>query len=80
MSEYWCIGVLGDSILRLESHLYGTQLWPTAKLRKSKSCAVCEKLILPKQTAYSPITNGYNRMARICWPCGQKLRKNFESQ
>ena len=78
MSEYRCVGTLGDNILRLESDRYGLQLWPRAKLRKAKGCSVCRKTIQPKQDAFLPITNGYNRMERICWECGQKLRRAFE--
>lgn len=52
---------------------HGHQLFTTVKMRKPKPCALCGVKLKPKQQAYSPITNGYNRMHRLCVACVAEL-------
>ena len=65
---------LSDAIIGLEHDTYGLQLWVHATLRKPKRCAIDKCEIPAKATAFSPLTNGYNRMHRICLACAEKLQ------
>lgn len=47
-------------------------IWTKVKLRKEKPCWVCETPLEPGTYAFSPITNGYHRMRRICIDCARK--------
>ena len=54
----------------MRSDEYGQQLWTRGKVRaKWKECQVCAKMIAPGELAYSPLTNGFNRMHRIHASC-----------
>ena len=48
---------------------YGRQLWVRCVLRTRKVCLNCWTYIEPKQRGYRPITNGQNRMDRLCVHC-----------
>jgi hypothetical protein len=54
---------------------FGRQCWTKCKMtkhtRESRQCAMC-KGPLGKE-AFRPITNGNNRMERICLECGSNV-------
>jgi hypothetical protein len=63
---------LSAALVGLSSQ-YGVQLWSAITLRKSKACFVCE-IVMPRGApAYRPITNGDNRMDRLCVRCVEHL-------
>ena len=49
----------------------GRQMWVRTKsgTRKAHRCIVCQEPIPKGSLAYLPITNGYNRMVRVCVKC-----------
>lgn len=53
----------------------GLDIWTLVKLRTPKRCAITGKPLAAGQHAYSPITNGDNRMDRISED-GMKLLEN----
>lgn len=59
---------LSDTVYGLTTD-YGRQLWTRVKLRKSRKCGRCSKELNSGNDAYSPVTNGYNRMERLCPEC-----------
>jgi hypothetical protein len=69
MSDYYFLEHPGDGIYLLFHQEFGRQVWTKAKTRKVWECEVCRKRIEKGQVAYRPITNGYNRMCRICEEC-----------
>lgn len=66
---YRVIAQVSDGLLRVHSEAHGMQLWTRVKLRKDHSCEVCKGLMLKGVEAFSPITNGYNRMHRMHRHC-----------
>ena len=48
---------------------YGKQIWDRVKMRKEHRCASCKETIEKGSQAYRPLTNGYNRMDRLCTAC-----------
>ena len=72
VADYAFVRRLAEGVVGLASS-HGQQLFTLNKLRKRTECAVCKGTLLPKDHAYSPITNGYNRMHRICAPCVNDL-------
>lgn len=65
MGVYEIISVEGG-LIETEHPEYKRQVWALAKLRKHKTsrCAICGREV--GAVGYRPITNGYNRMHRIC--------------
>lgn len=59
-----------DGLVGLSSE-YGRQLWSRCKVRKQHSCQECEQSFPVGSEMYRPITNGYNRMRRLCENCVQ---------
>lgn len=53
-----------DELVLLGHPIFGRQLWSTVKVRKSKYCIVTGAPLKGKE-AFSPVTNGNNRMDRI---------------
>jgi hypothetical protein len=72
------LGVMNDGLIRLDtadwSYNYGKQLWSVVKTRKIAECVNCDGEISKSTNAYSPITNGYNRMHRICTTCVERMK------
>jgi len=52
----------------------GDLMWTLCCLRKSKRCFLCDSDLAPKMQAYRPITNGYDRMQRICLTCAERKK------
>ena len=69
MTEYRLSLIPGDGQALLWSQEYGTQLWAECKMRKAHKCAVCGMAYPVGTKMYRPMTNGYNRMHRICQCC-----------
>jgi hypothetical protein len=62
-------------VLGIVTHsIFGRQCWTKAKItkrvRESRLCVMCKGPLGNK--AFRPITNGNNRMERICLECGSK--------
>ncbi len=53
-------------------------LWDKCILRKTTSCIYCGKPLTPKTAAWRPVTNGMNRMHRLC--CYPRDSDKLESQ
>lgn len=53
-------------------------LWDKCTLRKLTSCIYCGKSLPPKTAAWRPVTNGMNRMHRLC--CYPRDAYKLESQ
>jgi hypothetical protein len=61
---------LNDGLVGLTHPTYGEQLWVAGAVRKrGKECQDCKKMIPAGAMAYRPLTNGYNRMERLCVEC-----------
>lgn len=56
---------------------HGHQLFTLVKMRKSKPCVICDVALKPGDRAYSPITNGYNRMHRLCVACVEEMERTL---
>lgn len=76
VTDYHFMKRMNDGLVGLSSS-HGQQLFTLNKLRKPKPCALCKIELQPKQRAYAPITNGYNRMHRICVACVAELEAEF---
>ncbi len=78
MGECRLLSVMNEGLVRIAtsdfSGDYGAQLWAKAKLRKEKKCFACEGQVAVGTEVYSPITNGYNRMHRICVGCVERMK------
>lgn len=67
---YALLAKVAVGVARLTHREYGAQLWTVGKIRKrGKRCVTCWNPLAPGCDAYRPITNGYNRMHRICTAC-----------
>lgn len=68
--SYTLLAVMGPGMVRLSHPTHGTQLWTAVKLRgHDKCCAMCDRKLVSGDEAFSPITNGRNRMERLCVGC-----------
>ena len=60
---------------------YGRNVWTlskiTKRLRKDRPCAVCGCPLDPM--AYRPITNGNDRMDRICVKCVEEAKEELKA-
>ena len=72
VTRYKFVSRLGEGIVGLSSS-YGDQMFVRSKIRKNNSCELCCASLKPGDQAYRPITNGYNRMHRLCVACVQEL-------
>ena len=68
-ADYVLLALVSEKLLRITSYEYGRQLWTNVALRKEKKCARCDGSIPKGTRCFSPITNGYNRMHRLCSGC-----------
>lgn len=82
MIELRVAGLLSNKILRIASEegdrAYGPELWTTGKLRKAKACCACKENQPVGSMCFYPITNGYNRMWRLCEGCAARLVRDYE--
>ena len=76
---YRLVEILGDELIGLSSR-YGRQLWATVKVRKQHRCQHCEELFPVGSKMYCPITNGYNRMHRLCEDCIKHLPQQIKEE
>lgn len=56
-------------------------LWDKCNLRKTTCCIYCGKSLPPKTSAWRPMTNGINRMHRLCcypWDADKLESQNQE--
>lgn len=51
-------------------------LWTRQKLRKPSKCVVTDKAIEKGAFAWSPVTNGYNRMDRMSDAGMERMEQN----
>lgn len=65
MKHYRSAEKKADGLYLILHQLYGKQLWVSVQVRKQHKCEITDKAIEPKDRAYRPMTNGYNRMHRI---------------
>ena len=73
MERYCLIELCTDGLARLSSYEYGTQLWTRRVTRKDFYCRVCSFKKTKRTHAFAPLTNGYNRMHRICDTCVTRM-------
>jgi len=70
-SKYRIYKHRAEGVVQLHS-IYGIQLWliTNTKVRKNHECQMCGRLVVQGlEKMYRPITNGINRMDRICRDC-----------
>jgi hypothetical protein len=60
---------LTEDLMVIRHPEYGEKMWGIVKLRKETKCAQCKGALAVGARAFSPITNGYNRMHRLCLGC-----------
>jgi len=64
------LGQMNFGLARISTDEYGAQLWTRRKLRKDNhGCVDCKQPIAKGTFAWGPLTNGYNRMQRLCHLC-----------
>lgn len=73
MTEYILVEILSDGLVGLFSDEYGRQLWSECRVRKQHKCQECGLLFPAGSMMYRPVTNGYNRMQRLCGTCVRHL-------
>jgi len=66
---YTLVSIPGDGLALLSSARYGQQLWVQCKTRKAHQCRECGLICSAGTVMYRPLTNGYNRMERVCVGC-----------
>jgi len=76
-NDYAFFKRLDAGIVGLSSS-HGRQLFVCGRLRKPKPCALCGVELKVGDRVYRPITNGYNRMHRLCVACITDLEKTKE--
>lgn len=69
MTNYKLIARMAEGVARLTSAAYGQQLWTVAKSRRPAECAHCCLTTEAGEQTWRPLTNGANRMHRICDEC-----------
>jgi hypothetical protein len=71
---YVWVKTLGPGLVGLQHPKFGMCLWTIGKVRgHSKPCCVCGGTLAKGVPSYKPVTNGYNRMHRICPLCVKAL-------
>jgi len=70
MTSYVCLKILNDGVVGLSS-TYGEQIFTVRKARKNvrHGCVHCTSAIEMGVLCWGPLTNGMNRMHRICGAC-----------
>ncbi len=77
MTDYVCLKVLTDAVVGLSSK-YGEQLFTVRRARKPvRGCADCGSPIPKGNLCWGPITNGMNRMDRLCSACMMSLVNRY---
>ncbi len=69
MNHYVLERCLSNRLVALTHPKHGHALWTSAPTRKPTKCCECEQPITPPEHAWRPLTNGLNRMHRICTYC-----------
>ena len=69
------VALLNEGLARIDTGEFGVQLWSRGKARKAKKCRICDGPILVKAFTWMPLTNGYNRMHRLCQGCIEGLAR-----
>ncbi len=69
MTIYRVVARRSDNIVVLVHPQYGQAMWTTVVTRKNTKCETCGVDIPKRSTAWSPLTNGYNRTHRLCVEC-----------
>ena len=72
VADYAFVKRLDAGIVGLSSS-HGRQMFVCGNLRKPKPCALCGVALKVGDRVYRPITNGYNRMHRLCVACVRGL-------
>ena len=73
-SRYVVKGRISGGIIVVWSYEFGDQLWVRFdRTRKTHTCVGCGERIDKKSVGYRPLTNGYNRMLRLCRVCGDRI-------
>ncbi len=70
---YTLVQTLSDGLVGLFSERYGRQLWSRCRMRKQHNCRGCKEVFSSGSQMYRPVTNGYNRMERLCEGCIREL-------
>ncbi len=65
MNNYSLIEIINENLVGLYHPKHGRQAWCEVFLRKPATCVVTGVSLKPKEIAFRPVTNGYNRMERI---------------
>lgn len=65
LGKYTFVKILNKGLVGLSHPIFGNQLWHEVKLRKPKNCIITGANLKAGDMAFSPITNGNNRMHRI---------------
>lgn len=68
MTAYRLRERLSADVVALDSR-HGSQVFTACRLRKKTRCCVCYAVLKPGAEAFRPVTNGNNRMDRICGQC-----------
>jgi len=76
-TDYSFVKRFAEGVVGLTSS-HGQQMFVRSKLRKPKACALCNVELKTKEQAYRPITNGYNRMHRLCVACVLELEQHVQ--
>lgn len=67
---YHVVHVMSEDAIVLRHRTFGQQLWTLGKIRgRAKECTDCAISIAVGDSAFRPLTNGYNRKERMCTPC-----------
>jgi len=72
MEGYRLVERAGDELVFIHAARYGRQMWSrtAGPVRKDTTCRVCGRVVTKgSEPMYRPLTNGYNRMHRICCAC-----------
>ena len=72
--NYKLVAEMGPTLVVLESREFPPKMWTECTVRKYHRCVACNGNIKKGRRAYRPITNGNNRMDRICIACITLIR------
>jgi len=76
--EFQCLARMNAGLVRIATDEYGAQLWTRGKARKAKKCELCQQPTPVGAITWKPLTNGYNRMHRLCDTCVSGLAREAE--
>lgn len=80
MTDYVLVERRADGILLMWSEDYERQLWTLVRLRKPVQCVRCNDGLAKGASAFSPITNGQNRMKRLCLRCVSAMARALKEK